>query len=111
MWNYGGQMSENSNIHSLRRYLNTTSITIVTMVYRHSNIFRKYIQLDLDYMVSRHTIVCRAAQGAGTPHHGYIDRKKENVILQPLYLSDTLSDWNQICCRVARELGESTFQI
>ena len=25
-------------------------------------------------------IVCCAAQEAGTPHHGYIDRKKENVI-------------------------------
>ena len=26
--------------------------------------------------VSRHTIVCRAAQEAGVPHCGYIDRKK-----------------------------------
>ena len=26
------------------------------------------------------------------PHRVYIDRKKENVILTPLYLSDTLSD-------------------
>ena len=60
---------------------------------------------------SRHTIVCRVAQVAGVPHRGYIDRKKENVVFTPLYLGDTLSDWNQICCRAARQLGESTFQI
>ena len=30
--------------------------------------------------VSRHTVVCRAAQEAGAPHREYIDRKKENVI-------------------------------
>ena len=59
---------------------------------------------------SRHTIVCRAAQESGTPHCGYIDRKKENVIFTPLYLSDTLSDWNKICYTVARQLGESTCQ-
>ena len=56
-------------------------------------------------------IVCRAAQEAGAPYRGYIDRKKENVIFTPLYLSDSLSDCNQICCRVARQLGESTFQL
>ena len=61
--------------------------------------------------VSRHTIVCRAAQEAGAPHCGYIDRKKKNIIFTPLYLGDTVSDWNQICCRVARQLGEPTFQI
>ena len=59
---------------------------------------------------SKHTIVCHAAQEAGTPHRGYIDRKKENVIFTPLYLGDPLSDWNKLCCRVARQLGESTFQ-
>ena len=58
---------------------------------------------------SRHTIVCRAAQEAGVPHRGYINRKKENVIFTPLYYGDPLSDCNQICCRVARQLGESTF--
>ena len=57
---------------------------------------------------SRYTIVCRAAQEAGTPHHGYIDRKKENVIFTPLYLGDPLSDWNQIYYSVARQPGEST---
>ena len=56
-------------------------------------------------------IVCRAAQEAGAPHRGYIDRKKENIIFTPLYLGDPLSDWNQICYRVACQLGESTFQI
>ena len=61
--------------------------------------------------ISRHTIVCRAAQEAGAPHREYIDRKKENVIFTHLYLGDTSSDWKQICCRVARQLGESTFQI
>ena len=52
--------------------------------------------------ISRHTIVCRAAQEAGAPHREYTDRKKENVIFTHLYLGDTLSDWNQICYRVAR---------
>ena len=49
--------------------------------------------------ISRHTIVCRAAQEAGTPHHEYIDRKKENVIFTPMYLGDTLVEPNvsQIC--------------
>ena len=41
----------------------------------------------------------------------YIDRKNENVIFTPLYLSDHLSDWNHICYTVARQAGESTFQI
>ena len=40
--------------------------------------------------------MCRAAQEAGAPHREYIDRKKENVIFTPLYLGDSLSDWNQI---------------
>ena len=62
-------------------------------------------------MVSRHTVVCRAAQEAGTPHREYIDRKNENVIFTPLYLGDHLSDWNQICYTVARQQRESTFQI
>ena len=30
--------------------------------------------------LSRHTVVCRAAQEAGAPHREYIDRKNENVI-------------------------------
>ena len=29
---------------------------------------------------------CRVAQETGVPHHEYIDRKKENIILTPLYL-------------------------
>ena len=61
--------------------------------------------------ISRHTVVCRAAQEAGAPHREYIDRKNENVIFTPLYLSDHLSDWNQICYIVARQPEESTFQI
>ena len=63
------------------------------------------------YEVSRHTVVCRAAQEAGAPHREYIDRKNENVIFTPLYLGDHLSDWNQICYTVARQPRESTFQI
>ena len=63
------------------------------------------------YSISRHTIVCRAAQEAGAPHREYIDRKNENVIFTPLYLGDHLSDWNQICYTVARQPRESTFQI
>ena len=33
--------------------------------------------------ISRHTVVCRAAQEAGTQHREYIDRKKENAIFAP----------------------------
>ena len=34
--------------------------------------------------ISRHTIVCRAAQEAGAPHREYINRKKENAIFTPM---------------------------
>ena len=54
--------------------------------------------------------MCREAQEAGVPHRGYIDRKKENVIFTLLHLGDLLSDWNQICNRVACQPGESTYQ-
>ena len=67
--------------------------------------------ITITLRVSRHTVVRRAAQEAGVPHREYIDRKKENVIFTPLYLGDPLSDWNHICYRVARQPGESTFQI
>ena len=30
----------------------------------------------------RHTTVCHVAQEASAPHHGYIDRKKENAATQ-----------------------------
>ena len=63
------------------------------------------------YYISRHMVVCRAAQEASAPHREYIDRKKENVIFTLLYLGDPLSDWDQICYRVARQPGESTYQI
>ena len=55
--------------------------------------------------ISRHTIVCRAAQEAGAPHREYINRKKENAIFTPMYLCDPLFDWNQICWRRAAQLG------
>ena len=42
--------------------------------------------------VSRHTVVCRAAQEAGAPHREYIYRKKVNAISTPLQLRDSLSD-------------------
>ena len=48
--------------------------------------------------------MCRAAQEAGAPHCGYIDKKKVNVIFTPLFLGDTLSHWNQIWCRVSSQL-------
>ena len=34
-------------------------------------------------LVSRHTVVCRAAQEAGAQPREYIDRKKENAIFAP----------------------------
>ena len=48
---------------------------------------------DCSY-ISRHTSVCRAAQEAGAPHRGFIDRMEENVIFTLLYLGNPLSDWN-----------------
>ena len=35
-------------------------------------------------VVSRHMVVCRAAQEASVPHREYIYRKKVNVIFTPL---------------------------
>ena len=34
-------------------------------------------------LISRHTVVCRAAQEAGAQPREYIDRKKENAIFAP----------------------------
>ena len=65
----------------------------------------------MQLLLSRHTVVCRAAQEAGAQHRKYIYRKKENVIFTPLYLGDPVFDWNQTCYKVARQPGESTFQI
>ena len=48
---------------------------------------REQVYVLLDYeqsSVSRHTIVCRAAQEAGAPHREYINRKKENAIFTPM---------------------------
>ena len=39
------------------------------------------------------------------PHRGYIDRKKENVIFTLLYLSDPLSDCNQIATELPASQG------
>ena len=86
-------------------YCTSTTQTIA------NELFITHDQGNQCHIESRHTIVCRAAQEAGARHSGYINRKKENVIFTPLYLGDPLSDCNQICCRVARQLGESTFQI
>ena len=66
---------------------------------------------NINSTISRHTVVCRAAQEAARHTREYIDRKNENVIFTPLYLGDHLSDWNQICYTVARQPRESTFQI
>ena len=35
------------------------------------------------FCLSRHTVVCRAAQEAGAQPREYIDRKKENAIFAP----------------------------
>ena len=37
----------------------------------------------LVFALSRHTVVCRAAQEAGAQPREYIDRKKENTIFAP----------------------------
>ena len=41
-------------------------------------------QFQVYIYISRHTIVCRAAQEAGAPHREYINRKKENAIFTPM---------------------------
>ena len=38
-------------------------------------------------------------------------QEERNIIFTPLHLCDPLTDWNQICYRIAHKLGESTFQI
>ena len=38
----------------------------------------------LVHTISRHTVVCHAAQEAGAPHREYIYRKKVNTIFTPL---------------------------
>ena len=35
-------------------------------------------------LLSKHSVMCHAAQKAGVPHCEYIYRKKENVIFTPL---------------------------
>ena len=35
-------------------------------------------------VLSRHLVVCSAAQEAVMPHHGYIDRKTKNVTCTPM---------------------------
>ena len=65
------------------------------ILYRTRMVCTIRVRYDFPYhtrTVSRHTIVCRAAQEAGAPHREYIDRKKENVIFTLLYLGDGLSD-------------------
>ena len=61
--------------------------TLFLLIYRYSDEYGRKTQV-----ISRHTIVCLAAQEAGAPHRGYIDRKtsrkKENVIFTPLHLGD-----------------------
>ena len=42
------------------------------------------IIIQYNSTVSRHTVVCRAAQEAGVPHREYIYRKKVNAIFTPL---------------------------
>ena len=64
------------------------------------------MELVIKTSIKTHDSV-RAAQGAGAPHRGYIDRKKENVSFTPLYLGDPLFNWNQTCYRVSRQPGES----
>ena len=52
-------------------------------------IYTLYIYIYIIYIyihvyISRHTIMCRAAQEAGAPHREYINRKKENAIFTPM---------------------------
>ena len=43
-----------------------------------------YVDVHIVMCISRHTVVCRAAQVAGAPHREYIYRKKVNAIFTPL---------------------------
>ena len=51
-----------------------------------SNLYYPYFEKQhfKQILVSRHTVVCRAAQEVGAPHHEYINRKKENAIFTPM---------------------------
>ena len=55
---------------------------LVSALYKNSN----YVINDSPQYIyiSRHTVVCRAAQEAGAQPREYIDRKKENAIFAPL---------------------------
>ena len=52
---------------------------------------------------SRHTVVCCAAQEAGSPHHKYINRK--NVIFTPTVCSSVIP--YPIGTKFAREVSAS----
>ena len=46
-------------------------------VYMHIRYASVYVVYSMCSYRSRHTVVCREAQEAGTPHREYINRKKE----------------------------------
>ena len=69
--------------HSDSRHSNNQhacTITSSTLV----NSLQKHQQQLCCHALSRHTVVCRAAQEAGAPHREYIYRKKVNAIFTPL---------------------------
>ena len=66
---------------------------------------------DQDHCKSRHTVVSRAAQGTGTPHPWVLTGRTKTSFSHLCISVITYPDWNQICYTVARQQGESTFQI
>ena len=78
---------------NMRNYIYTSACIYIYNT--HTRCLYKYIHTHITYIhihISRHTVVCCAAQEAGTPHREYIYRKKVNVIFTLLQLRDSLSD-------------------
>ena len=57
--------------------------------------------------ISRHTVVCSAAQESGVCANG-LNQKQSNLSIA---IRDVLSKWHQIHSAVSLHQGEATFQI
>ena len=73
-------------------YCGLQGLHVATLIDKYTTWVTNGIWITVNCLhISRHTVVCRAAQEAGAPHREYIDRKNENVIFTPLLGSAT---WN-----------------
>ena len=81
-----------TTMNKLRGKIEMLYLTIIRRqdgIQKESSMHCRYILYTCMYMilfigtVSRHTVMCRAAQEAGAQPREYIDRKKENAIFAP----------------------------